>query len=64
MNGEEMILWLEDRHTLHQQVEILYTVDGYDVSITWDSDAYAGPYHGETLAEAIDLAAQKKEYRK
>lgn len=63
-NKIDHLEWLQDRHSLHQSVEILYTVDGYDVTITWDDEPYAGPYHGETLAEAIEVAEGAKEYRK
>lgn len=64
MTAEEMILWLQDRHTLHQQVEILYVVDGYELTFTWDGEPYAGPYHGETLGHAIAYAETARAYRK
>lgn len=52
----EIIEWLERQHTLHRAVDALYVVDGYDVSITFDGEPHAGPWHGETLREAYQVA--------
>jgi hypothetical protein len=52
-----MIDWLEAKHTLHQKVEILYVVDGYEVTLTWDDYPIPGEkWHGETLRDAITKA--------
>lgn len=51
----EIVDWLERMHNLHTQVEALYVVDGYQVSLTWDGE----PIHefkGETLREAYSEA--------
>lgn len=64
MTAEGMLQWLQDRHTLHQQVEILYVVDGYELTFTWDGEPFAGPYHGETLIDAISRAEAAQGYRR
>lgn len=48
--------WLQRMHTLHRSVEMLYVVDGYQVTVCWDGDPISTGYHGETLAAAIDKA--------
>lgn len=50
----EALREVESRLTLHNGVEFLYVVDGYDCDFTTDDDAavYASG-HGETLVEAI-----------
>jgi len=50
------IEWLEKANTLHRQVDILYVVDGYQVTVTWDGCAISDSFHGETVAEAIGKA--------
>lgn len=52
--------WLEDQHTLHKSVEILYVVDGYEVQHTYDGDPVGPAFHGETLSAAIDTARAKE----
>lgn len=55
--GADVAAWIEQRTTLHQQVDILYVVDGYEVSIMNDRcRTVAGPWRGETVAEALRLA--------
>lgn len=48
--------WLQKVNTLHRQVDILYVVDGYEVTITWDDNPVSEGFHGETVAEAISKA--------
>jgi hypothetical protein len=50
--------WLEKHSTLHTSVEILYVVDGYEVTVVnEDGITDMSPrFHGATLAEAIDKA--------
>lgn len=50
------IEWLEDMHTLHYCVEILYVVDGYQLQQTRDGSDVGEPVRGETLEKAIDAA--------
>lgn len=50
------LAWVENHTTLHKQVEILYVVDGYQVTITYDSELFLGPWHGETVLLAIQEA--------
>lgn len=55
VSDTEIVSWLENMHNLHTQVEALYVVDGYQVSLTWD----CSPLHefkGETLREAYAAA--------
>lgn len=56
----EIIDWLERMHNLHTQVEALYVVDGYQVSLTWDGEALH-EFNGDTLREAYS-AAMEYEY--
>lgn len=55
--------WLEDKHTLHKSVEITYVVDGYIVEMI-DSKGVQDKFHGTTLLEAINKAAEKYPYGK
>lgn len=48
--------WLESMHTLHGAVEILYVVDGYQLTLTCDDEPVGEPVHGATLNQAIDNA--------
>jgi hypothetical protein len=52
----EQIAWLQKAHTLHRQVSMLYMVDGYEVTVTWDENPISEAFHGETLREAISNA--------
>jgi hypothetical protein len=53
----EILDWLQSRHTLHRQVEILYTVGGYQVTMTYDGEPMRGlRWHGETLRDACTKA--------
>jgi len=52
--------WLERHHTLHDSVETLYVVDGYQVQILRDNYLGIGKaFHGATLRAAIDAAMEK-----
>lgn len=56
----EIIDWLEQQSTLHQQVEILYVVDGFQVMLTYDGFPITGKeWRGETLREAFAKALGK-----
>jgi hypothetical protein len=55
-NSADQIEWLQKVNTLHRQVDILYVVDGYEVTIIWDDNPISGGFHGETVAEAISKA--------
>lgn len=50
--------WLEDMHTLHGTVEILYVVDGYQLTYMYH-DCEIAKVHGATLNAAIDTAISK-----
>lgn len=52
--------WLEDNHTLHKSVEILYIVDGYQVTLMHEDGvtALSPCFEGFDLASAIDVAMQ------
>lgn len=57
INAATRLQWLQDHSTLHNFVEILYVVDGYEVSVVDESERVVlGPAHGATLAQAIDAA--------
>jgi hypothetical protein len=60
---KDAIKWLEDNHTLHTSVEILYVVDGYEVTVMHENGVtpLSKTYHGETLLTAIDRARSANE---
>lgn len=52
--------WLEAANTLHNQVEFLYVVEGYEALITRDGTvSIANCAKGETIREAIDNLREK-----
>jgi hypothetical protein len=57
MTDAQIIQWLEAMHTLHRLVEVLYVVDGFEVTVTWDGMPLHGPFKAETLREAYVMAA-------
>lgn len=60
ISDADILNWLERQHTLHRQVEALYVVDGYQVTITHDSEPIPGKeWHGETLREAYAKAMRE-----
>ena len=52
MLDKELVDFLEQASGLHTTVEILYVVDGYQVSLCYDSEPIE-QFHGETLREAL-----------
>lgn len=52
----DMLSWLTKVHTLHRKVEILYVVDGYTVTVTWDDHPISPDFHGESVSDAISKA--------
>lgn len=54
-NDTLRIDWLERMHTLHRTVEILYVVDGYNVSVCYN-DTLLVEVRGDSLRSAIDNA--------
>lgn len=52
----DQIAWLQDVSTLHRSVDILYVVDGYEVTVVWDGEPISDSFHGETVSEAISKA--------
>lgn len=52
----DQFAWLQKVSTLHRQVDILYVVDGYEVTVSWDDNPISEAFHGETVAEAISKA--------
>ena len=60
MNDDKRFAWLESNSTLHERVEILYVVDGYEVQVMHEDGvtAITPAYRGETIREAIDRAMQ------
>jgi hypothetical protein len=54
------IEWLESKLTLHNGVEFLYVVDGYEVMLTTQDGHVDGPSaQAETLDEAITKLRKK-----
>lgn len=52
-----LLLWIEEKTTLHHDVLIWYVVDGFEVRIQDDSGpTIAGPFHGATVYEALQKA--------
>lgn len=56
MTYYDKIEWLQKANTLHRQVDILYVVDGYDVTLMWDENPISEAFHGETLDKALEAA--------
>lgn len=58
VKADARMQWLEDNSTLHKRVEILFVVDGYEVTIMHEDGVteLSPAYRGESLAEAIDEA--------
>ncbi len=54
-NDLALLDWLETAHTLHKAVAILYVVDGYTCTLTYDSDEIA-VFHGPTMRVALGKA--------
>lgn len=67
MTDSERLDWYQAQHTLHRSLEVLYVVDGYELSIMADDgDRVLATYKSETLRDAIDQAirAQSDEVQK
>lgn len=59
MTASEALCWLEDKHTLHKSVQILYVVDGYEIHMMENDEQHVvAVFHGHTLLEAITKAAK------
>lgn len=58
MTDAQRLDWLEKFHTLHTSVEILYVVDGYEVTVMNEDGIHelSPRYHGADLRSAIDAA--------
>lgn len=57
MIDAKRLAWYESKHTLHNSLELLYVVDGYELSVMeQDSQHLVATYWGKTLAECIDNA--------
>lgn len=57
MTDLERLDWYEAQHTLHKSLEVLYVVDGYELSLmAEDGDTVLATYKGNTLRDAIDQA--------
>ena len=54
----DKIEWLQKANTLHRQVDILYVVDGYQVTVLWDESPISEAFHGETLDKALEAAME------
>lgn len=64
MNGAvttdaERLDWIEAQHTLHLAVEILYVVDGYELTLTYDGNPLTMLAKDDTLRAAIDIAMER-----
>ena len=58
----ERLTWLEDNHTLHKSVEIIYVVDGYQVTLMHEDGVteLSPRFQGHDLRSAIDAALLAK----
>lgn len=57
MTDSERLDWYQAQHTLHKSLEVLYVVDGYELSVmAEDGERVVATYRGETLRDAIDQA--------
>lgn len=57
MTPEQVLQWIEDHTTLHMTVALLYVVDGYELTLQYDGSPVFAPFHGETVADAVEAAA-------
>lgn len=53
LTDSELLDKLESLNTLHQSIETLYVVDGYEVTICYDGEPRVTS-KGETLRQAIE----------
>lgn len=51
--------WLEEMHTLHYSIEILYVVVGYRITQLRDGEETGRVAEGPSLAAAIDIAIKE-----
>lgn len=58
MTSARALGWIEENSTLHRSVDILYVVDGVEVSILQDGEPTGQKWHGKTLLDAIAKAAE------
>jgi hypothetical protein len=56
ITAEQALSWLEDMHTLHCSVHVLYVVDGYQLTLVVDCEPTKKTVHGDTLVGAIEAA--------
>lgn len=54
--NQTILEWLERANTLHRQVDMLYVVDGFQVTLLWDGLPIAQDFHGATLELALGAA--------
>jgi hypothetical protein len=56
--ADARMAWLEDKSTLHHRVEILYVVDGYEVTVVHENGVteLTPRFHGVSIGQAIDKA--------
>lgn len=52
-SAEEMLDFIDRNTTLHKQVELLYVVDGYEASVTYDGTPLSPVYKGATVRDAL-----------
>lgn len=53
----QRLAWYESKHTLHNDLELLYVVGGFEMSVMeQDGQHCKAVYSGKTLAECIDRA--------
>lgn len=56
----ERLDWIEKRHTLHDDLEIWYVVDGYRLYVrTNDGGKHLGEFEGLSIRSCIDQAMEK-----
>ena len=57
----ERLDWYESKHTLHKDLELLYVVDGYELSIMdQDGQKVVACYSGKNIRECIDAAMREE----
>lgn len=52
-SAEEMLDFIERNTTLHNQVELLYVVDGYEAAVTYDGAPQSPVHKGSTVRDAL-----------
>jgi HD superfamily phosphohydrolase YqeK len=49
----QVLNFIEKHHTLHTKIDVLYVVDGYEVTLLRDESQISETFKGDTLRDAL-----------